>query len=517
MIFHWIRQSFSRQITALLILLSISTVAIYAYINYINQDRQWRKLAQNEALELTNLIASVISDEVRYRDYYDIWIKLKDIKSSSTDNDETAIFRIKTISVLDNSSLVIGSTSPKKYLLNKEYSGYIPENIQQSRQYATYVNFWNWDMAASSLLVMSPIIDGGEELGKIIVDFDMSPLDDYRISTAMNFAIYMAVSSLVILLLSILISKWITDPIKRIGGVLSKLGSGKIRLDFLVKKENEFKALAEAIEKADQRIFDDGMSLSKHRDNLEALVAQRTIDLIDAKEEAERANSAKSDFLSNMSHELRTPMNAILGFAQVLEMEESDPLTESQKEFVAEILSAGNHLTALINEILDLSRIEAGKLSVVMERVDIADLLKDCVALIGPLAESMNVSVAREHCCCSDPDFLADRMRLKQILVNILSNAIKYNKTNGSVSIVCGEADDNRAYIKITDTGVGIAKEYLVKMFTPFERLGKDSSIEGTGIGLVICKHLVELMNGELQVESKLGIGSSFTVFLQRS
>lgn len=517
MIFPWIRQSFSRQVATLLIFLGVSTVAVYAYLNYMDLDSQWRNLAENEAAELTSLVSIIITDEVLYRDYQNIGVKLKAIKSSNDDHNELVLFYIKTISALDSNSLIMGSTSPRQYPLSTQYTGHIPDKNQlRQQQHGDHFVSWHWDMSSPLLLVTSPVFDGGEEIGKIIIEFDMSPLDDYRVRTFTGFSVYIAISAVVILFLSILISRWITGPIKHMSAAMGQLGGGKLRLLSLEHKENEFKALGEAIEKADRRIFDDGQKLSEHKNNLETLVAQRTTEFLQAKEEAELANSAKSEFLSRMSHELRTPMNAILGFSQVLDMEESEPLTETQGQCVGEILLAGNHLLELINEVLDLSRIEAGKMTVDMSTVDIGELLKECVSLVEPLAKSKNISVVKADCGCGDPDFYADRMKLKQVIVNILSNAIKYNNSNGTVSISCGVVDGHRACIKVTDTGVGISEEDLERLFTPFERLTKDVSIEGTGIGLVISKKLVELMGGELQVESKADSGSTFSIYLQR-
>lgn len=252
--------------------------------------------------------------------------------------------------------------------------------------------------------------------------------------------------------------------------------------------------------------------LQQHRDHLEELVRARSADLILAREEAENASRAKSEFLSSMSHELRTPMNAILGFGQMLELD-ADGFNKTQRENVGEILGAGNHLMELINEVLDLARIESGKMEVSIEEVHIDDVLNQCLNLIKPQAKRLNIQVTN-HASGHDHIVKADYTRLKQVFLNILSNAVKYNRDNGTVILDSEIINNQRLRIHITDSGQGLSKAEISKLFTSFERLNKKSNIEGTGIGLVITKHLTELMGGSIAVESTPGKGSTFWVEL---
>ncbi|MDH5632911.1 MAG: PAS domain S-box protein [Gammaproteobacteria bacterium] len=235
--------------------------------------------------------------------------------------------------------------------------------------------------------------------------------------------------------------------------------------------------------------------------------------LIDAKDDAEKANKAKSDFLSSMSHELRTPLNAIIGFGQLLEMDMDNILSPTYKENVDEILKAGDHLLGLIDEVLELTKIEAGKLSLSFEPIDFPDLLRECFSLIAPMASSHHVTVSTPDFINSSFFVMADRMRLKQILLNLFSNAIKYNIEDGNMSVSASQLQEGYWRIGITDTGIGIPENRISELFTSFNRLGKEASdIEGTGIGLVITKRLIELMSGRINVESTPGKGSTFWV-----
>jgi PAS domain S-box-containing protein len=238
-------------------------------------------------------------------------------------------------------------------------------------------------------------------------------------------------------------------------------------------------------------------------------------EILGAKEEAERASGSKSEFLSRMSHELRTPMNAILGFGQLLEYDTKEPLSHSQKDRVNEILKAGNHLLKLINEVLDLSRIESGQLEMSVEDILVSNAIDDALTLIGPLAAQRNIQITNHLSDHPKLSIQADLTRFKQVLLNLLSNAIKYNQDGGSITLDFQKNGEDRIRIDIIDTGEGISEDNLNHLFKPFNRLGNESSaVEGTGIGLTITKHLVEMMDGTISVQSTPGKGSQFSIFL---
>jgi PAS domain S-box-containing protein len=231
-----------------------------------------------------------------------------------------------------------------------------------------------------------------------------------------------------------------------------------------------------------------------------------------ARKEAERANRAKSDFLSRMSHDLRTPLNAVLGFAQLLDM---DNLSVDQRESVMQILGAGRHLLDLMNEVLDISRIESGHLSLSPEPVSVADIVDQVLKLLRPIAAPRSVHIEADVEGIGDRCVQADRQRLTQILINLVANAIKYNREDGRVTLSCRDVPGGRVRISVTDTGAGIRPEKLALLFKPFERLGADETgIEGTGLGLALSRGLAEAMGGTVGVESEIERGSTFWVEL---
>jgi signal transduction histidine kinase/CheY-like chemotaxis protein len=247
-------------------------------------------------------------------------------------------------------------------------------------------------------------------------------------------------------------------------------------------------------------------------DRLEQEIAERRR----AEAEADGANQAKSEFLSRMSHELRTPLNAVLGFAQLLEI---DSLTITQRDSVDHILRGGRHLLGLIDEILDISRIEAGHLALSIEPVLLDEVIRETLELIQPLAATWKVHVDMAASEAGAGCYvLADRQRLKQVLLNLLSNAAKFNRSGGTVTIEVERSLEDRLRINVVDTGPGIAPRLMERLFTAFDRLGAETrGVEGTGLGLALSKRLVEVMAGTIGVESVVGEGSTFWVELPRA
>ena len=249
------------------------------------------------------------------------------------------------------------------------------------------------------------------------------------------------------------------------------------------------------------------------RQRLDQALQETNVELGSAKSAAEKANLAKSDFLSSMSHELRSPLNAILGFAQLIESGPPLP-TPPQKQNIDQILKAGWYLPDLINEILDLALIESGKLSLSLEPISLSAVLHDCQTMIEPQAQKSGIRITFPH--FDIPYFVkADYTRMKQVFINLLTNAVKYNKPGGTVVVDCIAITPERIRIGVKDTGEGLTPDEMAQLFQPFNRLGQETgNEEGTGIGLVVSKRLVELMHGEIGVESTVGVGSVFWIEL---
>ena len=275
-----------------------------------------------------------------------------------------------------------------------------------------------------------------------------------------------------------------------------------------LKRERAARKEAEHIlEERGRELYYANKSLRQAYENQEQVIDERTQELRLARDEALRANRTKSSFLSSMSHELRTPLNAIIGYSQVLLMED---MPEDQVDSVREIEIAGQHLLSLINEILDLSRVEAGQMTLSLEDVSLETMLAECESLQKPMAERFSIAVEFKPCSYY---VKADYTRLKQVLINLISNAIKYNREQGSVAVGAHKLEDDFIRIQVADTGPGIPQEKHAGLFEPFNRLGAENSgIEGTGIGLMITTQLTEMMGGRIGFESKVGVGSTFWI-----
>ncbi len=313
---------------------------------------------------------------------------------------------------------------------------------------------------------------------------------------------------------------YFTDPARAEEGIRQVLGEGKVtdyELTALSKDGTETVVSYNATTFHDrdgvlQGVFAAARDVTE-RKRWDKVLQENTLELETAKAIAEKANLAKSDFLSSMSHELRSPLNAILGFAQLIESDTPGP-TPAQKASIDQILHAGWFLLELINEILDLSVVESGRLTLSLEAVSLPEVLIECQAMIDPQAQKRGITMTFPT--FSAPCYIkADRTRLKQVLINLLSNAIKYNQAGGTVVVDCALRADGRMRISVRDTGLGMSTAMLAQLFQAFNRLGREASgEEGTGIGLVVSKRLVELMHGVIGAESTVGVGSVFWIEL---
>lgn len=282
------------------------------------------------------------------------------------------------------------------------------------------------------------------------------------------------------------------------------------------KQKNNFLSLRDANKKLEHEqaaLQQLTAELEQHREHLENLVDERTTEVRQALIAAEESNQAKTNFLSCMSHELRTPLNAILGFSQLLSLKQDDVVTEDDKSYFNDIHTAGTHLLELINEILDLAKIEAGYLDIETENIALDELLSKSLTMIKPLADKQGIHLNFDDQVKCDDIVCVDYRRFMQVILNLLSNAVKYNRADGDITLSRSILDNGFARVIVKDTGLGIGDDYKPHIFEPFERAAhKNTNISGTGIGLVITKNLIEAIGGNIGFESELNQGSTFWV-----
>lgn len=464
---------------------------------------------RNAITDVTN-ISNIVSHELAVAIVFEDDRAARDSLSSLRDDSQiisASVFTNDMVEFATYTSEAKGRTS--KIVIDPFDRSVAKSNAIKSENSCGFVRF-----EVSYLISCKLILHRNEVIGKLLIQ--------YSLSHFYSQLFYKALFILAILLLTFIIGSFIlkrlstviATPILNLANLANEVSNDRDYSVRAVKEtDDEIGVLTDGFNQMLQVIHNQQSRLSEYNTKLESIVATRTAELSKKVDEATKANNAKSDFLSQMSHELRTPMNAILGFGQLLEMQLPDGQLRSNANH---IVTGGNHLLKLINEVLDLSKIESGSIEIAKDEVSLTEIVEECLLLLQQLADSEHIDIINNVSVGKNYYIKADFFRLKQVVLNLLSNAIKYNRENGTVILDCEEAKPGTLRLSVKDTGSGLDESQMKKLFLPFERIGAErSNIEGTGIGLVICKSLMAMMNGGIGVESTPGLGSRFWIDME--
>jgi len=429
--------------------------------------------------------------------------------------------RVDLVWILDSEGRILSDGKSQPALRNKRPQiGFIDRLLAGgvARTEADKTNLW-----AGTPVLLSK----NEILGYVVAAVPMEEFNNAIWSTIRKQSVVLGLALISGIFAAILFGQRIAAPVEALREAADRIGHGDWDFKLEIDRQDEIGDLAKSINVMAERLNEGAVTrdrlqalvdektaeISLHRDKLEAQVMERTRELQLAKDAAERASRAKSEFLSSMSHELRTPLNAILGFGQLLEYSDQSGMDSEQRQAVDYINNSGEHLLNLINQVLDFNKIEDGNLGIHLESFNPVDEVHDCLAIASAMAAKHDVSIELKKGVESCPVIRADRTRFKQVLLNLLTNGIKYNRPGGSVSLNCDVLGGRYLRLIVSDTGKGIAADQQHLLFEPFQRLGHESSsIEGTGIGLTITKKLVNLMRGRIGFESEEAKGSEFWI-----
>ncbi len=491
---NWLLQSFFRQISLAIVLFSVAAIFLYAYQNYVNVRRQWHVTLESQATNVAALSALMVSDDLRYGKYFDLWSKLANLKDQSRSAGKGGLYFLDEIAVLDNSGNVAGSTDPQRHPLLKPYDGIVPKFPGKIS--------WPAD-AAGRVRIAEPVLFGGEKIGSLVMAFDVTPFRLFIRKHLTHFVAYVVAIMLATGAFGLVLARWITTPLENLRAVLPLLGSGGASVPAVASRRDEYGLLGRAIEAADKRIRENDEQIRMHQDHLEEMVRQRTREL-------EAANSELEAFSYSVSHDLRAPLRSIDGFSLALVEDYGDKLDGSAMGYLKRVRGAAQKMGMLIDDMLQLSRVTRTELA--HADVDLSVMAEQIVSGLRASEPGREVGVSIESGLIA----MGDAGLFYIMLQNFLGNAWKFTKGKSDAFIEFGSMrQDGERVLFVRDNGAGFDMRYASKLFGAFQRLHTEDEFPGTGIGLATVQRIVNRHGGRVWAEGEVKKGACFYFVLK--